>query len=85
MGLKVRLEWFDKTTEWLVGTEESKDLGEDYSVVTKLGLSKEEAVNNGLFELRRDWLSHVQPFFAHEITLADSDYFVALDYQDAQR
>ena len=50
MGLKVRLEWFDKTTEYACGTEDSKDLGEDYSVVTKLGLSKGEAVNNGMFE-----------------------------------
>ncbi|NVZ72480.1 colicin E3-like toxin immunity protein [Pseudomonas costantinii] len=83
MGLKVRLEWFDKTTEWLVGTEESEDLGEDYSVVTKLGLSKEKAVNNGLFELRRDWVSHVQPLFIHEIALSESDYFIAFDYEDA--
>ena len=84
MGLKVRLDWFDKTTEWLVGTEDSKDLGDNYSVVTKLGLSKEEVVNNGMFELRREWLSLVQPLFAHEIALTDSDYFIALDYEDAR-
>lgn len=84
MGLKVRLEWFDKTTEWLGGAEDSKDMGDDYSIVSKLGLSKEEAVNNGMFELRRDWLSHVQPFFAHEIALSQSDYFIALDYEAPQ-
>ena len=84
MGLKVRWEWFDKTTEYACGTEDSKDVGEEYSVVAKLGLSKGEAVNNGMFELRRDWLTHVQPFFIHEIVLSKSDYFIALDYEAEQ-
>lgn len=83
MGLQMRLEWFDKTTERMRGTEDSVELGEDYSIVTKLGLSREEAVNNGMFELRRDWLPHVQPLFTHEIALSENDYFIALDYEDA--
>ncbi|WP_268802243.1 colicin E3-like toxin immunity protein [Pseudomonas palleroniana] len=37
MGLKVRLEWFDRTTELLRGTQNSADLGDDYSVISKQG------------------------------------------------
>ncbi|MDT9634730.1 colicin E3-like toxin immunity protein [Pseudomonas marginalis] len=83
MGLKMRLEWFDRTTERLRGTEDSADLGNDYSVISKLGLSIDEDVNNGMFELRREWLSQIQTHFSHEIALSESDYFIAFDYEGA--
>ena len=83
MGLKVRLEWFDRTTECLSGMEESANLGDDYSVISKLGLSVDEDVNNGMFELRREWLPQIQTHFSHEIKLSESDYFIAFDYEDA--
>lgn len=83
MGLKVRLEWFDRTTECLSGTEDSADLGDDYSVISKLGLSPNEDINNGMFELRREWISLIQEHFSHEIALSESDYFIAFDYEDA--
>lgn len=83
MGLKMRLEWFDRTTEWLRGTEDSADLGNDCSVISKLGLSIDEDVNNGMFELRREWLSLIQTHFSHEIDLSESDYFIAFDYEGA--
>ncbi|AZE96456.1 hypothetical protein C4J95_4400 [Pseudomonas orientalis] len=82
MGLKVRLEWFDRTTEWLSGTEDSADLGNDYSVISKLGLSVDEDVNNGMFELQREWLSVIQAHFSHEIVLLENDYFIAFDHED---
>ncbi|MGY2366859.1 colicin E3-like toxin immunity protein [Pseudomonas azotoformans] len=83
MGLKVRLEWFDRTTECLSGTEKSVNLGDDYSVISQLGLSVDEDVNNGMFELRREWLPQIQTHFSHEIKLSESDYFIAFDYEDA--
>jgi hypothetical protein len=83
MGLKVRLEWFDRTTERLRGTEDSADLGDDYSLISKLGLSAAEDVNNGMFELRREWLPLIGTYFSHEIALSESDYFIALDHEDA--
>ncbi|AZE57382.1 hypothetical protein C4K03_5258 [Pseudomonas synxantha] len=82
MGLKVRLEWFDRTTNWIRGTESSADLGNDYSMMSKLGLSVDEDVNNGMFEMRREWLSLMQIHFTHEIALSESDYFIAFDYED---
>lgn len=83
MGLKVRLEWFDRTTERLSGTQNSANLGDDYSVISKLGLSADEDVNNGMFELRREWLPLIQAYFSHEIILSENDYFIAFDYEDA--
>ncbi|KWV80115.1 colicin transporter [Pseudomonas sp. PA-7-1E] len=81
MGLKIRLEWFDRTTERLRGTESSADCGDDYSVISTLGLLSAAEVNNGMFELRREWLSVIQPRFSHEIALSESDYFIAFDYE----
>ena len=83
MGLKVRLEWFDITTERLRGTEDSADLGNDYSALSELGLSAAEDINNGMFELRREWLPLIQARFSHEITPSESDYFIAFYYEDA--
>lgn len=80
MGLKVRLEWFDRTTEWILGDEDSVDQGNDFSIVTKLGLSIDDAVNNGMFEIRREWLPLLQPYFSHQIVLSENDYFIALDF-----
>ena len=81
MGLNVRLEWFDRTTERLCGTVNSADLGDDYTVISSLGLSTARDVNNGMFELRTEWLSMIQPYFSHEISLSESDYFIAFDYE----
>lgn len=83
MGLKVRLEWFDRTTERLCGMEYSADLGDDYSVISELGLSVREDINNGMFELRPEWLSLIQTRFSHEIALSENDYFIAFDYENA--
>ncbi|RFD33289.1 colicin transporter [Pseudomonas sp. GL93] len=83
MGLKVMLEWFDRTTERLSGTEISANFGDDYSVISTLGLLSAVDVNNGMFELRKEWLSVIQPHFSHEIALSESDYFIAFDYEVA--
>ncbi|MEX5495035.1 MULTISPECIES: cloacin immunity family protein [Pseudomonas] len=55
-GLKVRLEWFDRTKKWLSERDEPADLGNDCAVISKLGLPINEDVNNGMFELRQRWL-----------------------------
>lgn len=81
MGLKLRLEWFDKSTELGLGIERSADLGEDYTVVDSLSLSVEDDINNGMFQLREEWLLTIQPLFSHKIISSESDYFLALDYR----
>lgn len=77
MGLKLRLQWFDKTTELGIGKELSKDAGDDYSALNLLRLSVEKDINHGVFEVRENWLSIIQPYFHHEINLLENDYFLA--------
>jgi hypothetical protein len=38
VGLKIRLEWYDKRTEMGEGEELSKDFGDDDSVIEALGI-----------------------------------------------
>ncbi|WP_242689490.1 colicin E3-like toxin immunity protein [Photorhabdus cinerea] len=38
MGLKLRLEWFNKKTDYLAGKENSKDFDDDGSIIEKLDL-----------------------------------------------
>lgn len=51
MGLKLRLEWFDKQTECYEGEEYSKDLGEDGAVIEALGIPIKNNINNGGFNV----------------------------------
>ncbi len=46
MGLKIRLEWYDKETELGEGEELSQDFGDDGSVIEALGMPIENNVNN---------------------------------------
>lgn len=83
MGLKFRLQWFDKLTELGVGKEYSVDFGDDANVMTDgLGLPTKDIVNNGSFELKREWIRCLQPHFTHHINLSSYDYFISFDYRD---
>lgn len=83
MGLKIRLQWFDKSTELGAGKEYSADFGSDAGIMTDvLNVPIKNNVNNGLFELKSEWLSSLQPYFNHVIDLSSYDYFVAFDYRD---
>ncbi|MCU1759898.1 cloacin immunity family protein [Pseudomonas sp. 14P_8.1_Bac3] len=82
MGLKIRLEWYDKKTEMGEGEELSKDFGNDGSVIEALGIPIEKHVNNGGLNVPPDWLSTLQPHFHHIIRLHSYDYQVAFVYRD---
>lgn len=83
MGLKLRLQWFDKLTELGVGKEYSIDFGDNANIMTDgLGLPTKDIVNNGSFELKSDWIMHLQPHFTHHINLSSYDYFISFDYRD---
>ncbi|ELC6415638.1 cloacin, partial [Enterobacter hormaechei] len=48
MGLRLRLQWYDKETELGEGNEFSSDFGDDAQIMTKdLGLPTKGNVNNG--------------------------------------
>lgn len=83
MGLKLRLQWFDKLTELGIGKEYSIDFGDDDSIMTDgLGLSTKDIVNNGSFEIKSNWVMQLQPHFTHRINLSCYDYFISFDYRD---
>ncbi|MEX3776548.1 colicin E3-like toxin immunity protein [Pseudomonas sp. MYb118] len=82
MGLKLRLEWYDKKTELGEGKEYSRDLGNDDSVFIALGIPVENNVNNGGFNVDENWRAVIQPYFQHTIVLANYDYQMSFDYRD---
>ena len=55
MGLKLRLEWYNKQTEFYEGEEYSEDLGYDGSVIEALGTPIENNINNGGFNVPQRW------------------------------
>ena len=82
VGLKIRLEWYDKRTEMGEGEELSKDFGDDGSVIEALGIPIENNVNNGGFNVSPDWVSTLQPHFRQTIQLLAYDYQVAFVNRD---
>lgn len=82
MGLKLRLEWFDRKTELLVGKEYSKDLGDDGSVIESLGLPLKDNINNGGFDVEKKWGPILQPYFKNKIDVDEYWYQISFDYRD---
>ncbi|MGE8344672.1 colicin E3-like toxin immunity protein [Pseudomonas helleri] len=82
MGLKVRLAWYNKNTEYGEGKEDSKELGDDTSVMDQLNLSVDNDMNNGSFDVKIDWLNILQPLFVHRIDLNIYNYQVSFNYRD---
>ncbi|MBP1130374.1 hypothetical protein JOE25_001933 [Serratia sp. PL17] len=82
MGLKLRLEWFDKKTELLVGKEYSKDFGDNGSVIEDLGLPLKDNINNGGFDVDKSWVPLLQTHFKNEIELEKYWYQISFDYHD---
>ncbi|HCZ9102425.1 TPA: cloacin immunity family protein [Klebsiella michiganensis] len=82
MGLKLRLEWFDRKTELLVGKEYSKDLGDDGSVIESLGLPLKDNINNGGFDVEEKWGPLLQPYFKNKIDVDEYWYQISFDYRD---
>lgn len=82
MGLKARLEWYDKQTELGEGEELSKDFGEDCSLIEALGLSPTSNINNGGLDVKPDWLKILQPYFQHFIQHSSYDYQISFVYRD---
>ena len=81
MGLTVKLSWYDKQTEFIVEDETSEDFGNDCTIVETLGLSIKKNVNNGCFDVGREWLTTLQPLFEHRIDLNEFDYQVSFNYK----
>lgn len=83
MGLKLRLEWFNKQTDLLVGKEYSKDFGDDGSVIESLGIPLKDNINNGGFDLEESWIPLLQPYFKNKIETDKNLYQISFDYRDS--
>ena len=81
MGLKVRLNWYDKNTELAEGKELSADLGDDSAIIEALNLMGEEEIYDGGFNLLPAWTYELQPLFKHQIDVTTFDYQVAFRYR----
>ncbi|WP_237883863.1 colicin E3-like toxin immunity protein [Pseudomonas sp. PGPR40] len=82
MGLRIRLEWYDKTTEIGVGNELSNDFGGDGAVIEALGLPIKNNINNGGFDVSPHWIKILQPHFQHAIEFPVYDYQISFVYRD---
>lgn len=83
MGLKLRLEWYNKQTESYEGEDYSEDLGDDGSVIEALGIPIENNINNGGFNVPQEWIKILQPYFQHSIDWPTYVYQVSFDYRDS--
>lgn len=81
MGLKLRLDWYDKKTELGEGEEYSNDMGDDLSVITALDLESEPEIYDGGFDVRAGWIPVIQSFFDHPIEPEKFDYQIAFRYR----
>lgn len=74
MGLTLKLEWFDKADELLVGKEISADLGNDGSLIKKFSLPFDGRIYDGGFDVLQAWERDLQPLFRHKIDFSRYDY-----------
>jgi hypothetical protein len=74
MGLKLTLEWFDKSDELLVDKETSVDLGLDGRLIKKFGLPFDGRIYDGGFDVLISWKPDLQPLFNHQIDFNEYDY-----------
>ncbi|MBI0552602.1 colicin E3-like toxin immunity protein [Pectobacterium parmentieri] len=82
MGLKLRVNWFDKTTDDFIGKEYSNDFGYDDKIIEAFGLPLDDTMNNGFFDVIPDWVPVLQLHLTHKIDLKKFNYQVAFDYRD---
>ena len=71
-----------KKTECIVENERSEDFGDDVTIVEALSLSTKYDVNNGRFDVEREWLTTLQPLFEHRIDLNKFNYQVSFNYKN---
>ncbi|EMH0087420.1 colicin E3-like toxin immunity protein [Proteus mirabilis] len=83
MGLKLRIYWFDKKTKDFIGEEYSKDFGDnDFLIEETVNPKNENIINNGEFDLKKEWINAIQKYVTHKIDPDKYNYFIAFDYRD---
>ncbi|WP_434670890.1 colicin E3-like toxin immunity protein (plasmid) [Klebsiella sp. B345] len=83
MGLKLHTQWFDKVSEEIIGDEYSKDLGDNDTLINEtIKPNDENVINNGVFDLRIEWVPAIQKHVNHKIDLNKYLYQISFDYLD---
>jgi hypothetical protein len=82
MGLKLKLHWFDKVTEYCEGEAYSQDFGDDGAIIESLGLLPDNTVNQGVFNVPAEWVALIQPYFSHSIDISAYYYQLGFAYRD---
>ncbi|KMK23085.1 cloacin [Pluralibacter gergoviae] len=83
MGLKLHTQWFDKVSEELIDEEYSKDFGDTDSIIDEtVNPGDENIINNGVFDLNKEWIPIIQKHIGHKIDLNKYDYQISFDYRD---
>lgn len=83
MGLKLHTQWFDKVSEEIVGDEYSKDFGDNDSLINEtIKPNNENIINNGVFDLKNEWIAAIQKHVSHKIDLNKYAYQISFDYRD---
>ncbi|HEJ9412142.1 TPA: colicin E3-like toxin immunity protein [Proteus mirabilis] len=81
MGLKLHTQWFNRKTEEV--EEYSKDFGDDdFLIEETVNPKNENVINNGEFDLKKEWINTIQKHVTHKINPAKYTYFIAFDYRD---
>ena len=57
-----------------MGEETSADLGNDGSIINKLGLPFDGRIYDGGFDVLASWIIDLQPLFTHKIDFQRFDY-----------
>ncbi len=82
MGNKLILTWFDKKTEEFKGEEYYKDFGDDGSVIESLGIPLKDNINNGEFDLKKEWVPLIHTFFKNQLIPDVDNCYIDFDYRD---
>ncbi|MGF6704460.1 hypothetical protein ABIA58_001300 [Pseudomonas frederiksbergensis] len=77
MALRIRLEWYDKSTDLGLGEELSNIIEDNDFVFTTLGLTDEHQIFDGGYNVLPEWISLLQSYFTHPIDTARHDYQIA--------
>ena len=77
MSYKLRLQWFNKKNSEGEGKEFSAILDDSVFFLDDIGLSDEPQIYDGVYNVRDEWLSYIQPYFKHIINFQHYDYQIA--------
>lgn len=81
MRLKLHTQWFNRKRKKLRNTLK-------ITVTMTLLLKKqliqknENVINNGEFDLKKEWINAIQKYVTYKINPAKYTYFIAFDYRD---